>query len=136
MAQKENDKAVWEDRRHILWFPFTFDKYRIANGRLYCTHGFLRQEEHECLIYRILDISHVRTLGNRLCGTGTIVLRTRDSSDPTLIIKNVKNSLQVKAMISDMVEQARQERGITGREMVGAGPSSLDDDYFDAIDEQ
>ncbi len=83
MAEKKS-AVVWEDRRHILWFPITFDKYRIANGRIYCSHGLLRQEEHECLIYRILDISHVRTISNRICGTGTIVLRTKDASDPVL----------------------------------------------------
>lgn len=123
----------WEDRRHILWFPITFDKYRIARGRIYCTHGLLKQEEHECLLYRILDISHVRTLTNRMCGTGTIILRTQDASDPILTLKNIKDSIRVKEMINDMVERTREDRGIAGREMYGAGGGMMDDIYDDEI---
>ena len=92
MGNNTTVKPKWEDRRHILWFPITFDKYRIARGRIYCTHGLLRQEEHECLLYRILDISYVRTLTNRMCGTGTIILRTQDASDPILTLKILKTA--------------------------------------------
>ena len=134
MAEKKST-VIWEDRRHILWFPITFDKYRIANGRIYCSHGLLRQEEHECLIYRILDISHVRTISNRICGTGTIVLRTKDASDPVLTIKNVKDSQRIKAMISDLVEAERELRNVAGREMFGAGGGPGDAMYHDAIDD-
>lgn len=126
-------KPRWEDRRHILLFPITFDKYRIARGRIYCTHGLLKQEEHECLLYRILDISHVRTLTKRMCGTGTIILRTQDASDPILTLKNIKDSIRVKEMISDMVERTREDRGIAGREMYGAGGGMMDDIYDDEI---
>lgn len=135
MAKNNTSDSIWEDRRHILWFPITFDKYRIARGRIYCTHGLLRQEEHECLIYRVLDISHVKTLTNRLCGTGTVVLRTQDASDPVLTLKNIKDSLRVKEMISDMVERQREERKITGREMFGAGGGPMDAAYHDEIDQ-
>lgn len=134
MKATSNDGCLWQDRRHILWFPITFDKYRIANGRIYCTHGLLRQEEHECLIYRVLDISHVKTLGNRLCGTGSVVLRTQDASDPVLTLKNIKNSRQVKDMISELVEKERESRGITGREMFGAGGGPMDGVYHEEID--
>lgn len=134
MGNNTTVKPKWEDRRHILWFPITFDKYRIARGRIYCTHGLLRQEEHECLLYRILDISYVRTLTNRMCGTGTIILRTQDASDPILTLKNIKDSLHVKEMISDTVERSREDRGVAGREMFGAGGGPMDEAYNDELD--
>lgn len=135
MAKSNKSNSIWEDRRHILWFPITFDKYRIARGRIYCTHGLLRQEEHECLIYRVLDISHVKTLSNRICGTGTVILRTQDTSDPVLTLKNIKDSLRIKEMISDMVEREREDRGVTGREMFGAGGGPMDAVYHDEINQ-
>ncbi|HIZ44400.1 MAG TPA: PH domain-containing protein [Firmicutes bacterium] len=114
--------CLWKDRRHILWFPITFDKYRVENGRLYCQHGLFSQREHECLLYRILDISLTRTLGNRICGTGTITLQTTDSSDPVLVLKNIKDSRAVKDLLSDLIEKERVSKGIAGREiMVNSG---------------
>ena len=127
---------LWKDRRHILWFPWTFDVYRIANGRIYTQSGLINCEENECMIYRVLDISLKRTLLNRLCGTGTIILRTKDASDGILTLKNIRDSQYVKDMISEMVEEERQEKGLLGREMFGAGGGRLDGAYRDAIDEE
>ena len=108
---KKQQDELWKDRRHVMWFPFSFDRYYIANNRLYCRHGLLRQDEHECLLYRILDISLTRTLGNRLFGTGTITLRTTDSSDPVLTLKNIKHSRAVKEMLSNLIEEERCRAG-------------------------
>lgn len=118
IPMEKQTNELWKDRKHFLWFPFSFTKYRVANNRLYCQHGFFRQQEHECLLYRILDISLTRSFGNRICGTGTITLRTTDSSDPLLLLKNIKNSRAVKEMLSDLIEEARTQKGITGREIL------------------
>lgn len=126
-ANTNTSETMWEGRRHILWFPFTFDKYRIANGRIYCQHGLLSQQEHECLIYRVLDISLTRSLGNRICGTGTVVMKTTDSTDPVLTLKNIKDSHRVKEMLSDLIESERQKKGITGRELFSGNGRYADD---------
>ena len=123
---KKQQDELWKDRRHVLWFPFSFDRYYIANNRLYCRHGLLRQDEHECLLYRILDISLTRTLGNRLCGTGTITLRTTDSSDPVLTLKNIKHSRAVKEMLSNLIEEERTRKGVAGREIFSNGSGMMD----------
>lgn len=129
MSNEYSNPTLWHDRKHILWFPFTFEKYRIANGRIYCQHGFFNQKEHECLLYRILDISLSCTLGNRLCGTGTITMRTTDDSDPVLILKNIKRSREVKDMLSNLIEKERIHKGVTGREILSNG--SFSDDFDD-----
>ena len=123
-------ETIWKDRKHHLWFPWSFESYRIANGRLYCLHGFLNQKEHECMLYRILDISLTRTLGNRLFGTGTVVLKTTDNSDAYIMLKNIKNSRKVKDMLSELVEEERNRRGIIGREILTSG-DLLEDMYED-----
>lgn len=124
---------IWQDRRHILWFPWIFDKYGIANGKLYVEKGFLSTEESELLIYRVLDISLRRTLTNRLCGTGTIVLKTRDASDTVLELRNIKDSQRIKDFISDLVEKEKEAKRVVGKEMYGSGPEDLD--FDEGLDE-
>ena len=45
-------------------------------------------------------------------------------------------SQQVKDMLSELVEQARRDNGLLGREMFGAGGGRMDGAYRDAIDEE
>lgn len=136
MARKHAARStvVWSDRKHFLWFPWSFEVYRIDDGRIYCRKGLFTIEENECMLYRVLDISLKRTLLNRICGTGTIIMRTKDASDSILTLKNVLDSENVKDMISELVEQERQEKGLLGREMFGAGGGHMDGAYRDAID--
>ena len=136
MASKHEARAevLWTDRKHFLWFPWSFEVYRISDGRIYCRKGLFTIEENECMLYRVLDISLKRTLLNRICGTGTIIMRTKDASDSILTLKNVLDSENVKDMISELVEQERQEKGLLGREMFGAGGGHMDGAYRDAID--
>lgn len=87
------------------------------------------------MIYRILDISLERTLLNRICGTGTIIMRTRDASDAVLVLRNIKNSQQVKDMLSEMIEQEKEAKGIVGRDMYGSsrGPANQ---YYDELTDE
>ncbi|WP_434310650.1 PH domain-containing protein [Hominifimenecus sp. rT4P-3] len=121
MEDREPKGIVWQDRKHWMWFPFSFTKYRIENGRLFVEEGLLRTEENECLLYRITDISLERTLAQKLFGTGTICLTTRDISDKVIYLKNIVNSKAVKQQISEMVEAARINSRVVGREMYGMG---------------
>lgn len=113
---------VWKDRKHWMWFPFSFTTYRVENGRLYHKSGLFSTVENECLLYRITDISLKRTLGNKIFGTGSIYLTTRDASDRLLILKNVVNAQKVKDMLSHMVEEARIRTRSVGRELYGSAP--------------
>ena len=129
--------AVWKDRRHIMWFPITFDKYRIENGRLYTSKGLFNTMEDECLLYRITDIRLKRTLGNKIFGTGTVCITARDVSDSHLDLKNIKNSKKVTAMLSDMVEAVREEKKLAGRELYGAANASghMEHDVLEDLDD-
>lgn len=115
MASKSD--IIWKDRSHFMWFPIRFEKYYVRNNRIYCIHGLLNQKEHECQLYRVLDLSLQRTLLHRLFGTGTIRMKTNDSSDPILMLRNISDSRAVKDMLSDLVEEAREHKGMTEREI-------------------
>ncbi|MDD3186209.1 MAG: PH domain-containing protein [Anaerostipes sp.] len=126
------EKKTWSDRKHFLWWPITFTKYRIEKERLYLTTGCFTVREEECLLYRIMDISLERSLGNRICGTGTIRLTAKDSSNSVIYLEKVSNPSEVKDAISRWVEEERTAKRVVGRDMYGA--SSHIDEIEDVDD--
>ena len=117
---------IWQDRKHHLWFPISFTKYSVGDGRLYINSGLLSSREDECLLYRITDISLTRSLAQRIFGTGTIEMNTKDQSTPLIRLENVAHSVEVKRMLSNLIEKEREEKKVVGRDMYGAA-GHLDD---------
>ena len=117
---REVTANIWEDRKHHLWFPISFTKYTVGNGRLYVNSGFLSSREDECLLYRITDITLFRSLPQRIFGTGTIELHTKDRSTPIIRLENIAKSVEVKRVLSDRIEKEREDRNVVGKEMYGA----------------
>lgn len=127
----DKTKKLWEDRKHFLWWPITFTKYRVENGRVYLTTGLFSTREEECLLYRIMDISFERTLGNKIFGTGTIRLTTKDASNPLILLENIGDSQEVKSALSQWIEEERVSKRVVGRDMYGASShfDDCDDDF-------
>ena len=48
---REVTANIWEDRKHHLWFPISFTKYTVGNGRLYVNSGFLSSREVSVISY-------------------------------------------------------------------------------------
>ena len=117
---REVTENIWEDRKHHLWFPLSYTKYTVGNGRLYVNSGFLSSREDECLLYRITDITLYRSLPQRIFGTGTIELHTKDRSTPVIRLENIAKSAEVKRVLSDLIEREREEKHVVGRDMYGA----------------
>ena len=125
--------VLWKDRKRICVLPITFTKYRLEGERLYVTKGLLRTVEDETLLYRVLDISLERTLADKIFGVGTIVLHCADQTHPQLRLENVRHSENVRAMLSEKIEEERSRARVAGREMYGAANSDLDSlEEFDA----
>lgn len=128
MAEKE---IVWQDRKRIIFgLPWTFTKYRLSKEKLYIESGFLNKREEEIRLYRIMDLSLRRPLGQRIFGLGTIHCCTADKSTPEFDILCIKNSSEVKEMLSDMVEQQRDEKRISAREFM-MDDNFAEDDFDD-----
>ena len=126
---------IWQDRKHHLWFPISFTKYSIENGRIYTNSGLLSSREDECLLYRVTDITLTRSLGQKIFGTGTIHMNTKDRTTPVSHLENIKNPVQVKRMISNLIEKEREEKHVVGRDMYGASGNMSDAEMdFDCDD--
>lgn len=83
-----------------------------------------------CYIYRITDITLYRSLPQRIFGTGTIELHTKDRSTPVIRLENIAKSAQVKRVLSDLIEKEREDKKVVGRDMYGA-VSHIDPVEFD-----
>lgn len=118
LSEAENQE-LWRDRKRILGMPLSFTRYSVEDERVITKAGLLRTEVNEILLYRILDIKLVRTLGQKLCGVGTITLYTADSNQPTFELKNIKKPGKVRRFLSRIIEQRREEKRIQGKEMFG-----------------
>ena len=130
MARITNDEIIWEARKHWMWFPFSFTKYSLTEDRLHSQRGFFNTHYDELLLYRVTDICLNRTLGQKICGTGTITLTCRGDAQRVVEIQNVKNSVEVKNMMSRMIEEIREARAVVGREFYEDGDEDAVHDEF------
>lgn len=122
---------VWKDRKRIIFgLPWTFTVYKLTKDKLLIETGLFSKTEEEVRLYRIMDLTLKRPFGQRLWGLGTIHCCTADKTTPDFDIACIKNSSQVKEMLSDMVEQQREEKRISGREFFTDGEEH--DEGFDS----
>ncbi len=110
---------IWRDRKRILFgLPWTFTVYRLTEEKLLIETGFLNKKEEEIRLYRVMDLTLHRPLGQRLWGLGTIHCCTGDKSTPEFDIKRIRHARRVKELLSDMVEQQREAKRVIGREFM------------------
>lgn len=122
------EKIIWQDRKHFMWFPFSFTKYEIKNERLYQETGLISTHYDELLLYRVTDLCLKRSLAQKIFGTGTIVLYTKADSDKEVLLKNIKNPKEVKDLVSKLVEEARNRKKVVGKEFFN-NDIEINDDY-------
>ena len=123
---------VWKDRKRTLFgLPWPFTKYSLSDDRLFISTGFLSTKEDEVRLYRIMDISLKRTLGQRIFGLGTIKCCSADKTLGDFEIKNIKKSKDVKELLSEMVENERNRKKVTSREFIDHEDSEFDDGHDD-----
>lgn len=119
---------VWEDRKRTLFgLPWSFTKYSLDEERLYIKKGFLTQQEDEVRLYRIMDVSLTKTLGQRMFGVGTIHCKSADKTLGDFDILNVKKPGDVKEQLSKLVEEQRDKKRVTNREYMSDHDDDMDD---------
>ena len=110
---------LWQDKKRILGMPISFTRYILEEDRLILKEGFFKTVENEIMLYRVQDITLIRTLSAKLFGVGTLELRSSDKSHPVLYIKNIKNASGLKKLLSEHVEAERLKRRVGTHEFIG-----------------
>ena len=124
---------IWKDRKRFMGMPLSFTRYAISEDRLFLSVGFLNIKDEEVLLYRIRDINTSRTLWQRIFGMGTISVVSSDKTMPTLVLKNIKNPMQVKELLHSQVEDMKIKRRVRLGEIMtdGCDHDCCDDDGSD-----
>ena len=126
----ETTEYIWKERKRILFgLPWSFTVYKLTEEKLMIESGFLSKKEEEIRLYRIMDLTLLRPLGQRLFKLGTIHCCTADKSTPEFDIGPIPNPARVKELLSDMVEKARDAKRITAREFM-SGDADFEDDHI------
>ena len=121
---------LWKQRKRI-WcgLPWTFTVYSFDEDCIYIDSGVFTKKQEEIRLYRVLDISVTRTFGQRIFGMGTITLKTSDKTTPEVFLINLKKVMEVKTQLSNLIEESRDKKRISGREFM-----SVDDSNSEFVD--
>ena len=112
MDQMAEPQILWTDKKRFWGKPWTFTRYTLTTDTLTVTRGLFTVRETQLMLFRVRDISRVQTLGQRICGVGTIVLDATDTDTPHLHLEKVKDHERVMRLITTQVDKERQRNHI------------------------
>ncbi len=123
---------IWQERKRI-WcgLPWTFTVYSMSEDRLFIKKGLFNLREDEVRLYRIKDLILRRSLFQRIFGLGTISIKSSDASMSNFDLVNIKNSGEIKEKLSRLVEEERQKKRVSSREVIGFDQDDEEEDGQD-----
>lgn len=121
---------IWTDKKRwgLFGIPWTFTRYSLREDKLLIDTGLLFKRQDEIMLYRIMDLNLTRGPLQRMSKLGSIKVISSDKSCPELVIKNIKNSQDVKEQLSNLVEKARDKKRVYSREIIN-GPYEDDETH-------
>lgn len=118
-------ETIWQGKKLFASLPWSFTYYRLTSEKLYIKRGLLNTKYDELLLYRVTDIHLERNILQRLWwDTGTIVLCTAADHAVKVPLLNIKDSERVKDVLAVLVEKARKDNNVVGREFFSSRAGS------------
>ena len=117
-TELEMPEYIWNDRVRHLGLPISFTRFRLGGDRLFCEKGLLNLKADEILLYRVRDLRLSMNLWQRIFGVGTVTVVSSDKSLPSLELKNVRHPRQVKELVHQQVEEAKEKRRMHSMEIL------------------
>lgn len=85
----------------VRWFQTMGRSYRITTRRIVVESGVLSKKLEQIDLYRVADYTVERPFGQRIMGTGNLLLKTFDKTTPEL------NVLAIKTDVVKLYESVR-----------------------------
>ena len=136
--ERAGETSIRERRRWLFFgLPLSFTTYSLNRKKLTVRTGLLTTNEDDILLYRVMDTSLRRTLGQKIFGLGSIHVASSDQSLPELVIKNIRHPRDFKDELDERVEAERLRMRVRSSEIYGGDPHDHDhfDDHFDDHDD-
>ena len=119
-AETSNSGDADDDVEVILWegrpFLSVSKRYVITNERVRIIDGVLGKSREDVELIRIQDIDQTQRLTERLFKLGDLAIRSRDASQPLIILNNIKDPERVHETLRRAVLKARQKYKLGYRE--------------------
>jgi uncharacterized membrane protein YdbT with pleckstrin-like domain len=93
------------------WWHRGSKLYRVTTRRIVVETGVLSKRLEQIDLYRIADYTVDRPFGQRILGTGNLLLRTFDKSTPELHVREIKTdvvALYEKLRVATEAEKTRR----------------------------
>jgi uncharacterized membrane protein YdbT with pleckstrin-like domain len=88
-------------------------RYRVTTQRVVVESGLLSKRLDQIDLYRIHDYVVERPLGQRIMGTGNLVLSTQDRTTPALRLAGLKTDVvQLYERLCQATEVEKRRRGV------------------------
>ena len=125
-------EILWQDRkRTFIGLPLSFTKYMLNEKCLVIRTGCFTTNEDEVRLYRIIDITLRRTLGQRILGIGSIICHSSDETMKKFERKNIKKSRETKELLSELIEKQRHANRVFNRENIAVDDNNYEPDDAD-----
>ncbi len=97
----------------VRWYRTVGHNYRITTRRIVVETGVLSKKLEQIDLYRIADYTVERPFGQRLLGTGNILLKTFDKTTPQLDIRDIKTDVvALYERVRAATEAEKTRRGV------------------------
>ena len=110
---------LWTDKkRTFLGLPWSFTRYILTEKKLITRRGFFTVVEDEVELYRIVDKSLKRTLGQRMFKLGTVIINCRDVDTPVKEVVSIKEPYDFMELLEKHVDIQRDKYNTRGRDII------------------
>jgi len=97
----------------VRWFQTLGRTYRITSRRIVVESGVLSKKLEQIDLYRIADYTVERPFGQRLMGTGNLLLKTFDKTTPELDVIGIKTDVvRLYEALRAATEADKARRGV------------------------
>ena len=100
------------------WLVVKMTKYELTTERLRTRYGVINKKIDELELYRVRDYKLDQPIYLRIFSLGNIILQTSDLTNPTIRIRAIPNSEQVREQIRTYVEACRVKKGVRELDVV------------------
>ena len=97
----------------VFYFRSLGKRYKITTQRIVIEHGVLSKRLEQIDLYRVMDYVVERPVGQRMMGTGNILLDAADKSTPKVRIDGIKTDvLALYERLRSATEAEKRRRGV------------------------
>lgn|GEM_PF-356042 len=106
----------------VAWFRTRGVHYKITSQRVVIEHGVFSKRMEQLDLYRVVDYVVERPFGQRIMGTGNIILEAMDKTTPEIRIVGIKtNVMSLYEKLRYSTEQEKRKRNVRVLDIESAG---------------